>query len=65
MVVLHRAGVDTDLSVTHTDTDGAGVKSNITDTVDVSQGDLISVKFNESGGVVMNSNLYYASFEFK
>ena len=62
-VTVRVNGVDTDLSVTHTDADGASAIGNTIDTVSVNQGDLISVRFSESGGVGTNAK-YRASFEF-
>ncbi len=40
------------------------IKSNTIDSVNVNQGDLMSFKFTETGGVT-NLALYFASFEFK
>lgn len=63
-VTVRVNGADTALSVTHTDADGTSAKGNTVDTVSVSQGDLISVKFTETGGVNTGTN-YRASFEFQ
>ena len=63
-VTVRVNGVDTDLSVTHTDADGTSAIGNTIDTVSVNQGETISVKFTESGGVNSDAR-YRASFEFK
>lgn len=56
-------GVDTALSITHTDADGASIKTNTVDLVSVSQGDQMTVSFTETGGV--QSPTYLVSFELK
>ena len=57
-------GLDTVLAVTHTSADGTSTVSNIAATVPVAQGDLVAVKFTESGGVAPGA-VYRASFELK
>ncbi len=42
---------DTALSVTHTDRDGRNARGNTLDSISVSQGDLISVKFSKMAGI--------------
>jgi hypothetical protein len=64
-IKLRINGADTPLSVTHEGAvDGSNTKSNTSDIVIISQGDLISFSFTETGG--SNSNAaYIASVEFK
>lgn len=63
-VTVRVNGADTLLSVTHTSVDGTNTVSNTASTVSVNQGDLVAVKFTESGGVVPGA-VYRASFELK
>jgi hypothetical protein len=62
--VVRVNGVDSTLAVTHTSVSGTTATSNTVDTVTVNQGDLVVVKFTETGGVVPGA-VYRASFEFK
>jgi hypothetical protein len=63
-VTVRVNGADTLLAVTHTSGDGTNTVSNTANTVAVNQGDLVAVKFTESGGVVPGA-VYRASFELK
>jgi hypothetical protein len=63
-VTVRVNGVDTPLAVTHSSGDGTNPTSNTVDTVAVSPGDLVAVKFTESGGVVPLA-VYRASFELR
>jgi len=63
-VTVRVNGLDTLLAVTHTGLDGSNTVSNTVNTVAVNQGDLLAVKFTESGGFVPNA-VYRASFELK
>jgi hypothetical protein len=64
MIVTVRVnGVDFSLGITHTAADWDSVKSNITDSVSVSPGDLISVRFTETGG--LPTARHRSSFEFR
>jgi hypothetical protein len=62
--VVRVNGADTALAVIHTSGDGTSATSNKVNTVTVNQGDLVAVKFTESGAVVPGA-VYRASFEFK
>ena len=63
-VTVRVNGLDTLLAVTHTSVDGTNTVSNMVNTVAVSQGDLVAVKFTESGGVAPGA-VYRASFELE
>jgi hypothetical protein len=63
-VTVRVNGLDTLLTVTHSSSDGTNTVSNTANTVTVNQGDLVAVKFTESGGVVPGV-VYRASFELK
>ena len=63
-VTVRVNGADTLLAVTHTSGDGTNTVSNTANTVAVNQGDLVAVKFTESGGIVPGA-VYRASFELK
>jgi hypothetical protein len=63
-VTVRVNGADTLLAVTHTSGDGTNTVSNTANTVAVNQGDIVAVKFTESGGVVPGA-VYRASFELK
>lgn len=63
-VTVRVNGADTVLAVTHTSADGTNTVSNTASTVTVNQGDLVAVKFAESGGVAPGA-VYRASFELK
>lgn len=63
-VTVRVNGADTLLTVTHASSDGTNTVSNTANTVTVNQGDLVAVKFTESGGVVPGA-VYRASFELK
>ena len=63
-VTVRVNGLDTALVVTHTSADGTNTVSNIANTVPVNAGDLVAVKFTESGGVTPGA-VYRASFELK
>jgi hypothetical protein len=56
-------GVDSSLCVTYTESDWPGAKGNQTDSVAVSQADLVTVHFTESNGVSSGANVR-ASFEY-
>jgi len=64
IVTLRINSTDTPLSLTYTNSDGTSVKSDISSKVNIKQGDLISIKFSETGGVYPNA-LYRVSLEFK
>ena len=57
-------GVETALSVTHHWTEGSSVKSNTTARVQISQGQLILVKFTESGGFQTFTE-FHVTFQLK
>lgn len=57
-------GFATALSVTHLSIDGTSVKGNTTTIISVNQGDLISIKFEETAGVGP-AQYYKAAFEIK
>ena len=55
---------DTALTLTHSGSDGLTVKGNTTDSVNINQGDLISVKFVETGGENAGTS-YNVTFQLK
>ena len=63
-VTVRVSGADTALAAVHSSGDGPNATSNTVDTVTVNQGDVVAVKFTESGGVAP-ATVYRASFEFK
>ena len=54
---------DTALNVTHTDRDGRNARGNTLDSISVSQGDLISVKFSEMADIDPEGS-YRVTFQF-
>ena len=64
-ITLRINGVDTALSVTQTEADGTGVKSNTIDIVNINNGDLRALVFTENAGIGVGNPTYRASFEFK
>lgn len=63
-VTVRVNNVDTLLSATHTSADGTNTKSNTAAAVSVKQGDLVAVRFTESGGVIPAA-VYRATFELR
>jgi hypothetical protein len=63
-VTVRVNNADTTLNVTHTSADGTSTKSNTAAAVTVNRGDLVAVRFTESGGVVPAA-VYRATFELR
>ena len=61
-IMVRINGADTNLSVTISNADGTNVKKD-TDTLAVSEGDLITIRYLETGGVAqVGGNKFFSTF---